>query len=306
MEYEIVELKQNRVFKGKVIYNINFLDEQIEANKRNIRKEMMKRKNEIIDRIGEYQTVVYNKMVYQEYGKIIHYDYFVGYETENKNENIEKFDYKKEQFEREFLNLNGRFAKFCLFGNPEKIVPKFWKELDKLELNRKYDVEFEECIPADNPNFMKINIYVSLRKLVKENIKMEINMEWKNYENKLEPCITIISNDKNYKNYLDCFLVDYGGFEWNSLNILDQINDLVEIIKEFVEGKRTKVDFIRETFYIFSIDKKIIEIGFNFDNQFYDTVALEDFYKIIVEWKKFLYSIPNQKNKIYFEIKEKN
>ncbi|WP_282705561.1 hypothetical protein [Leptotrichia trevisanii] len=44
MEYEIVELKQNRVFKGKVIYNINFLDEQIEANKRNIRKEMMKKK----------------------------------------------------------------------------------------------------------------------------------------------------------------------------------------------------------------------------------------------------------------------
>ncbi len=63
MKYEIVELKQNRVFKGKVIYNINFLDEQIEANKRNIRKEMMKRKNEIIDRIGEYQTVVYNRMV---------------------------------------------------------------------------------------------------------------------------------------------------------------------------------------------------------------------------------------------------
>lgn len=63
MEYEIVELKQNRVFKGKVIYNINFLDEQIEANKRNIRKETMKRKNEIIDRIGEYQTVVYNRMV---------------------------------------------------------------------------------------------------------------------------------------------------------------------------------------------------------------------------------------------------
>ena len=94
MKYEIVELKQNRVFKGKVIYNINFLDEQIEANKRNIRKEMMKRKNEIIDRIGEYQTVVYNRMVYQEYGKIIHYDYFVGYETENKNENIEKFDFK--------------------------------------------------------------------------------------------------------------------------------------------------------------------------------------------------------------------
>lgn len=42
MKYEIVELKQNRVFKGKVIYNINFLDEQIEANKRNIRKEMIK------------------------------------------------------------------------------------------------------------------------------------------------------------------------------------------------------------------------------------------------------------------------
>lgn len=37
MKYEIVELKQNRVFKGKVIYNINFLDEQIEANKRNIK-----------------------------------------------------------------------------------------------------------------------------------------------------------------------------------------------------------------------------------------------------------------------------
>lgn len=83
--------------------------------------------------------------------------------------------------------------------------------MDKLELNRKYDVEFEEYIPTDNPNFMKINIYVSLRKLIKENIKMEINMEWKNYENKLELCITIISNDKNYKNYLDCFLVDYGG-----------------------------------------------------------------------------------------------
>ena len=226
----------------------------------------------------------------QEYGKIIHYDYFVGYETENKNENIEKFDYKKEQFERKFLNLNGKFSKFCLFGNPEKIVPKFWKELDNLELNRKYDVEFEEYIPTDNPNFMKINIYVSLKKLIKENIKMEINMEWKNYENKLEPCITIISNDKNYKNYLDYFLVDYGGSEWNSSNILDQINDLVKIIKV----------------YIFSIDKKIIEIGFNFDNQFYDTVALEDFYKIIVKWKKFLYSIPNQKNKIYFEIKEKN
>ena len=42
MKYEIVELKQNIVFKGKVIYNINFLDEQIEANKRNIRKEMIK------------------------------------------------------------------------------------------------------------------------------------------------------------------------------------------------------------------------------------------------------------------------
>ena len=44
MEYEIVELKQNRVFKGKVIYNINFLDEQIEANKRNIRKETLEKK----------------------------------------------------------------------------------------------------------------------------------------------------------------------------------------------------------------------------------------------------------------------
>lgn len=55
----------------------------------------------------------------------------------------------------------GKYAKFVVHGDM-KAVGTFWMELWQMDLNRKYDCDFEEYQDCDDYNNMDIAIYISL------------------------------------------------------------------------------------------------------------------------------------------------
>ncbi len=57
----------------------------------------------------------------------------------------------------------GKYAKFVVHGDVQKAVGEFWTELWKMDLNRKFDCDFEEYqSDGDLPN-VEIHIYISLK-----------------------------------------------------------------------------------------------------------------------------------------------
>ena len=89
------------------------------------------------------------------------YDCLTGCEVKNSvdeiPENMIKIEIPK-----------GKYAKFVIFGHPEKAVGefwyKFWKEFGKEKSDiRNYTYDFEEYIAGNNPENMEIHIYISIK-----------------------------------------------------------------------------------------------------------------------------------------------
>ena len=62
----------------------------------------------------------------------------------------------------------GKYAKFVIFGNPEKAVGefwyKFWEEFGKEKSDiRNYTYDFEEYIAGNDYENMEIHIYISIK-----------------------------------------------------------------------------------------------------------------------------------------------
>ncbi len=58
----------------------------------------------------------------------------------------------------------GKYAKFVIIGNPEKVVGKFWEKFGKEKSDvRKYTYDFEEYIAGNNYENTEIHIYISIK-----------------------------------------------------------------------------------------------------------------------------------------------
>ncbi|HYH04284.1 MAG TPA: GyrI-like domain-containing protein [Bacillota bacterium] len=56
----------------------------------------------------------------------------------------------------------GRYAKFVVNGHMPKALAEFWAKLWGMDLDRKFDCDFEEYQSGD-PNNAEVHIYISLR-----------------------------------------------------------------------------------------------------------------------------------------------
>ena len=57
---------------------------------------------------------------------------------------------------------SGKYAKFSIEGNTERVVAEAWNEIWQMDLDRNYVADFEEYLNSDFNN-AKIDIYISLR-----------------------------------------------------------------------------------------------------------------------------------------------
>ncbi|MBP1888615.1 putative transcriptional regulator YdeE [Clostridium moniliforme] len=57
---------------------------------------------------------------------------------------------------------SGKYAKFFIEGNMQKVVAEACNEICQMDLDRSYEADFEEYLNADFDN-AKINIYISLK-----------------------------------------------------------------------------------------------------------------------------------------------
>lgn len=89
------------------------------------------------------------------------YDFFAGCETNNIIEKIPENMVKIDIPE-------GKYAKFIIFGNPERAVSEFWINFwEKFEKEsseiRNYTYDFEEYIDGDDYENMEIHIYIGIK-----------------------------------------------------------------------------------------------------------------------------------------------
>lgn len=57
---------------------------------------------------------------------------------------------------------SGKYAKFSIEGNTERVVAEAWNEIWKMDLDRSYVADFEEYLNSDFNN-AQIDIYISLK-----------------------------------------------------------------------------------------------------------------------------------------------
>ena len=164
MKYEIVEIKEKTLvgFKTRVKD-----DETMSEKISNLWKKLYSEKGakNIENRINDNAIGVYYNYS-NENG--FEYDCLTGCEVKDAVEKIPE-DMIKIQIPE------GKYAKFIIFGNPEKAVGefwnKFWKELSEdFSGNRRYTYDFEEYITKDNYEIsgesyenMEIHIYISIK-----------------------------------------------------------------------------------------------------------------------------------------------
>jgi len=92
------------------------------------------------------------------------YDLFVCFETDGKSTQPDDL------FTREIPA--GSYAKFIVTGDTRKAIGAFWANLWVMNLDRKFDSDFEEYIAAQSGDSTEVHVYISLN-TVKEEKKME-------------------------------------------------------------------------------------------------------------------------------------
>ena len=157
MKYEIVEIKEKTLvgFKTRVKD-----DETMSEKISNLWKKLYSEKGakNIENRINDNAIGVYYNYN-NENG--FEYDCLTGCEVKNTITKIPE-DMIKIQIPE------GKYAKFIIFGNPEKAVGefwnKFWEELaDDFSDNRSYTYDFEEYIAGNDYENTEIHIYISIK-----------------------------------------------------------------------------------------------------------------------------------------------
>ncbi|BBM35803.1 GyrI-like domain-containing protein [Pseudoleptotrichia goodfellowii] len=154
MNYEIVELE------GKTLVGLKMRvkdDKTMYEKIGNLWKDFYSQDN-VQDKINDNAVAVYynynNKNGFE-------YDFFIGNEVESGNdkipENMTKLEISK-----------GKYAKFKIFGNPKREVPKFWQEFWKefgkeTSEIRAYTYDFEEYVTGNDYENTEINIYISIK-----------------------------------------------------------------------------------------------------------------------------------------------
>jgi predicted transcriptional regulator YdeE len=58
---------------------------------------------------------------------------------------------------------SGKYAKFVIHGDVQKVVGEFWTKLWSMDLDRKYGCDFEEYQSGCEMNNAEIHIYISLK-----------------------------------------------------------------------------------------------------------------------------------------------
>ncbi|WP_319801749.1 GyrI-like domain-containing protein [Clostridium beijerinckii] len=57
---------------------------------------------------------------------------------------------------------SGKYAKFSIKGHMEKAVVETWSKIWQMDLDRRYEADFEKYLNSDFDN-AKIDIYISLK-----------------------------------------------------------------------------------------------------------------------------------------------
>ena len=157
MKYEIVEIKEKTFigFKARIKD-----DETMQKKISDLWKNLYSEKGikNVKDRVNNNAIGMYYNY---SNNNCFEYDCLTGCEVKNSvdeiPENMIKIKIPK-----------GKYAKFVIFGHPEKAVGefwyKFWKEFGKEKSDiRNYTYDFEEYIAGNNPENMEIHIYISIK-----------------------------------------------------------------------------------------------------------------------------------------------
>ncbi len=157
MKYEIVEIKEKTFigFKARIKD-----DETMQKKISDLWKNLYSEKGikNVKDRVNNNAIGMYYNY---SNNNGFEYDCLTGCEVKNSvdeiPENMIKIEIPK-----------GKYAKFVIFGHPEKAVGefwyKFWGEFGKEKSNiRNYTYDFEEYIAGNNPENMEIHIYISIK-----------------------------------------------------------------------------------------------------------------------------------------------
>ena len=157
MKYEIVEIKEKTFigFKARIKD-----DETMQKKISDLWKNLYSEKGikNVKDRVNNNAIGMYYNY---SNNNGFEYDCLTGCEIKNSvdeiPENMIKIEIPK-----------GKYAKFVIFGHPEKAVGefwyKFWKEFGKEKSDiRNYTYDFEEYIAGNNPENMEIHIYISIK-----------------------------------------------------------------------------------------------------------------------------------------------
>ena len=157
MKYEIVEIKEKTFigFKDRIKD-----DETMQKKISDLWKNLYSEKGikNVKDRVNNNAIGMYYNY---SNNNGFEYDCLTGCEIKNSvdeiPENMIKIEIPK-----------GKYAKFVIFGHPEKAVGefwyKFWREFGKEKSDiRNYTYDFEEYIAGNNPENMEIHIYISIK-----------------------------------------------------------------------------------------------------------------------------------------------
>lgn len=150
MNYEIVEL-QEKVLSVTNPVRLSNSDPKI-SNKIELAWHNFSEKcSEIENKVTNKPICAYSNYESDENGA---YEVSVGYEIEKNSE-------LKDGWTKKIIPA-GKYAKFIVRGNMVKEVSLFWQNLWKMDLQRKFECDFEECQNMDMLN-AEVHIFVSIK-----------------------------------------------------------------------------------------------------------------------------------------------
>ena len=151
MNYEVVYLKE-KIVAGFTIRTNN--------NNSNMKEDIGRTWKKFF--VGNVYESILNKQnnnsigLYTNYEDKVNgdYDMMVCCEISKEENLINEIDVKKIS--------EGKYAKFEVKGNVQKVVAEFWNKLWSMDMDRKYSFDFEEYKGDCEMDNAEINIYISI------------------------------------------------------------------------------------------------------------------------------------------------
>ncbi|WP_244834108.1 GyrI-like domain-containing protein [Clostridium sp. BJN0001] len=146
MKYEIVNLEE------KIVVGVSAVTSNDDPNMGKIIGDLWKSLYQ-----GDISETIKNKV--NEYAIGLYSDY-------EDNEYLVTAGNEVCKAENEELTIKkipaGKYAKFSIEGDMEKVVSEAWNQIWQMDLDRSYEADFEEYLNSDFNN-AKIDIYISLK-----------------------------------------------------------------------------------------------------------------------------------------------